>query len=154
MGDISLKSAESADEEFLEKLFYDVRSVEFAATGMTVLQLKPLLAMQYNAQKNSYRGNFPNAQNFIIEFGNEKVGRLLINRSERKVHLIDISILTEFRGGGIGGFLLKQLKTDTETISLSVFKTNSGALKLYEKHGFAVTKDDGMYFEMEWKNVG
>ena len=154
MKDVSLKLANSADEEFLEELFCDVRSVEFIAAGMSVLQLKPLLAMQYNVQKHSYKGNFLNAENFIIELGDEKIGRLLIDRRERKVHLIDISILGDFRGRGIGGCLLEQLKTDAETISLSVFKTNFGALKLYEKHGFAVTDDDGMYFKMEWKNVG
>ena len=154
MRDVLLKFAVPAEEEFLEELFCDVRSGEFAATGMPPAQLKPLLAMQYNAQKHSYKGSFPNAENFIITLGNEKVGRLLIDRRERKVHLIDISILSEFRGRGIGSFLLGQLKSDAEIISLNVFKTNFGAQKLYERHGFAVTKDDAMYFGMEWKNVG
>jgi ribosomal protein S18 acetylase RimI-like enzyme len=149
-----LRTANSVDEPFLQALFFDVRSVEFIQTGFLLEQLTPLLSMQYKAQRQSYNAQYPNAEHSIIELGGEKIGRLLVNTEEKKVHLIDIAILHNFRSHGFGSVLLEKLKSEAEIVGLSVYKTNFGAIKLYEKHGFAVTNDDGMYLEMEWKNVG
>lgn len=154
MENLLLQTASSDDESFLKELFFDVRSVEFTQFGFPMEQLKPMLAMQYNAQKQSYEAQYPNAEHSIIELNGEKIGRLLISRSEKNIMLVDIAILHNFRGKGIGSVLLDKLKAEAETVNLSVYKTNFGAIRLYEKHGFAVTNDDGMYLEMEWKNVG
>lgn len=149
-----LRNAETADEAFLEDLFFDLRSDEFAFAGLPSEQLKPLMAMQYAAQKQSYKWNFPNAEQFIIEVGGDQIGRLLIARTAEKIQLIDISIGRELRRRGFGSFVLGKLKAEAGTISLCVFKTNSGALNLYEKQDFKIVGDHGMYFEMEWKKFG
>jgi GNAT superfamily N-acetyltransferase len=151
---ILLRTAKPDDELFLQELFFDVRSVEFTQIGFPLEQLTPLLSMQYKAQTQSYNAQYPNAEHSIIELNGEKIGRLLVNRKEKNTFLVDIAILHNFRGQGFGSFLLEKLKSEAEIIGLSVYKTNFGAIKLYEKHGFAVTNDDGMYLEMEWKNVG
>jgi ribosomal protein S18 acetylase RimI-like enzyme len=150
---ILLRTADIDDDAFLADLFFDVRSSEFIQAGLSDMQLKPLLAMQYNAQTQSYNAQYPNAEHSIIELNGEKIGRLLVNAEGKKTHLVDIAILHNFRGQGFGSFLLEKLKSEAEIIGLSVYKTNFGAIKLYEKHGFAVTNDDGMYLEMEWKNA-
>jgi ribosomal protein S18 acetylase RimI-like enzyme len=149
-----LRIANPDDEPFLQELFFDVRSVEFIQTGFSLEQLTPLLSMQYKAQTQSYNAHYPNAEHSIIELNDEKIGRLLVNAEDKNIHLVDIAILHNFRGQGFGSFLLEKLKSEAEIVGLSVYKTNFGAIKLYEKHGFAVTNDDGMYLEMEWKNVG
>lgn len=154
MENLQLRTVNVDDEPFLQELFNDVRSVDFIRAGISEIQLKPLLIMQYKAQKQSYNLQFPNAQHSIIEFENTKIGRLLINKEAQKIHLADISLLHNFRGKGFGSFLLENLKTEAETVSLSVFKTNFGAIRLYEKQGFKMTNDDGVYLKMEWKNVG
>ena len=154
MENLRLRPANVDDELFLQELFYNVRSVDFIRAGVSETQLKPLLAMQYNAQKQSYDLHFPNAEHSIIEFENTKIGRILINREAQKVHLVDISLLHNFCGKGFGSFLLENLKAEAEILSLSVFKTNFGAIRLYEKLGLKVTDDDGIYLKMEWKNVG
>jgi GNAT superfamily N-acetyltransferase len=154
MENLLLRTANVDDEPFLQELFSDVRSAEFTQFGFPVEQLKPLIAMQYNAQKQSYKAQYPNAEHSIIELSGEKIGRLLVNREAKKVLLVDIAILHNFRGQGFGSFLLEKLKSESDCVNLSVYKTNFGAIKLYEKHGFTVKNDDGMYLEMEWKNVG
>ena len=148
-----LRPANNNDEPFLQELFCNVRSVDFIRAGLSEIQLKPLLLMQYNAQKQSYNLQFPNAEDSIIEFEHNKIGRILINREVSKIHLIDISLLDNFCGKGFGSFLLKNLMAETEILSLSVFKTNFGAIRLYEKLGLKVTDDDGIYLKMESKNV-
>ncbi len=154
MENLRLRPANIDDEPFLQELFFDLRSLEFREAGISERQLKPLLAMQYKAQKQSYNLQFPNAEHSIIEFENTKIGQLLIDREEQKIHLVDISFLHIFRGKRIGSFLLEKLKVGVETVSLSVFKSNFGAIRLYEKQGFRVTEDNGIYLKMEWKNVG
>lgn len=141
-----------ADESFLRDLFFDVRRDEFESAGLPEPALNALLTMQHTAQKRSYELNYPDAKNSIIEFENEKIGRLLIARDAGKIHLIDISLLREFRGKGIGSGILERLKTESEMIGLSVFKTNFGALNLYRRHDFKIVRESGAYFEMEWEN--
>ena len=153
MDNLSLRIADFADEAFLQDLFFDVRHAEFAIAGLPSEQLKLLLAMQYAAQKQSYKWTFPTAKEAIIVFDGKKIGRLLITRDGQKIHLIDIAILSETRGKGIGSFVLNKLKSEASAISLRVFKTNFGAKKFYERHGFTIARDDGKYIEMEWKNA-
>ncbi|MBS1794009.1 MAG: GNAT family N-acetyltransferase [Acidobacteria bacterium] len=109
--------------------------------------------MQYMAQKQSYGGRFPGAEHSIIELAGDRVGRLLIDRHENNIHLIDIAILRASRGRGIGGFILEKLKAESETVSLMVFTTNHGAIRLYRRQGFTIVNDTGSYLEMEWKNA-
>jgi ribosomal protein S18 acetylase RimI-like enzyme len=154
MENLLLRTTSVDDETFLKELFFDVRSVEFTQTGFPLEQLTPLLSMQYKAQTQAYNAQYPNAEHSIIELKGKKIGRLLVNAEGEKVYLVDIAILHNYRGKGVGSILLNNLKAEAETVNLSVYKTNFGAIRLYEKHGFAVKKDDEMYLEMEWKNVG
>lgn len=153
MDNVTFRNAASSDEEFLKELFFDVRRNEFEQVGLPIEQIKLLLSMQYAAQKQSYEWNFPNAEHNIIELADHKVGRLIIVRREETIHLVDVSILQNFRGHGLGSFILQKLKSEAEKIFLSVFKTNNAALKLYRRHEFKVINENEMYFEMEWKNA-
>lgn len=153
MENLLLKTVVVEDENFLKDLFFDVRRGEFEVAGFSSEQLKMLLGMQYSAQKQSYKAAFPNAKHTIIEFEGEKIGQLLTAQNGNEIHLIDISILSSFRGRGIGSFFLKKLKDESEKITLSVFKTNESAIRLYEKHGFKFVNEKGMYYRMEWKNA-
>ncbi len=146
-----LRKATPADERFLIELFMDVRGDELRLAGLPEAQVEQLLMMQYNAQKSSYSGNYPNADNFIIESQGKPVGRMLTDRSAQVTRLVDISILGNERGKGIGSYCLEGLKRDCKRISLQVFSQNIGAIKLYQKYGFEFTSEDGMYLEMEWK---
>lgn len=153
MENLSLRAADAADEDFLKELFADVRRDDFEAAGLPFAQLAPLMAMQYMAQKQSYNAAYPNAAHFIIELEGEKIGRILTDSSGGAAHLIDISILRSRRGRGIGSFFLEKLKSENSAVSLSVYKNNASAFRLYEKHGFRVTGEDPMYYKMEWKNA-
>ena len=146
-----LRKTTPADEPFLIQLFMDVRGDELRGAGLPEAQIEQLLMMQYNAQTQTYGGNFPDAEHSIIEVEGAPVGRMLTDRSEQCTRLVDISILSEERGKGIGSYCLEVLKKEGERISLQVFAQNSGAIRLYQKHGFEFAAEDGMYLEMEWK---
>jgi ribosomal protein S18 acetylase RimI-like enzyme len=146
-----LRKATPEDEPFLIELFMDVRGDELRLTGLPEPQILQLMTIQYNAQKQSYDGNYPNAENFIIESDSAPVGRMLTDRSTDCTRLVDISVLSTMRDKGIGSFCLEGLKEVSEKILLQVFSQNLGAIRLYRRHGFESTSEGGMYLEMEWR---
>ena len=59
-----------------------------------------------------------------------------------------IAVVPSKRGHGIGDALLRSLldkarQAGYESLSLSVDSQNAGAIRLYERHGFQRTEDDG-----------
>ena len=66
--------------------------------------------------------------------------------------LIDIAILPQYRGAGIGTLLLKDLVDESRSkkvpIELKVSKSNTAAARLYERMGFIRLGEDAMYYEM------
>ena len=79
---------------------------------------------------------------------------MIVDRSGDEIHLVDIALLPEFRGQGIGTRLLEVVQTEAEAaglpVGLSVAKDNR-ALNLYGRLGFCRMADDGVYLKMEWR---
>ena len=153
---LSLRPAESADEPFLEKLYADTRRDELAIFNWSREQEDAFFKMQFQMQTRSYRMQFPDALYDIVEFDQTPVGRLIVNRNEREINLIDISLLAEYRNRGIGAFLLEKLKAEAvaneKAVFLRVLETNVSARRLYERLGFTVVEDAGLYIAMRWQN--
>jgi ribosomal protein S18 acetylase RimI-like enzyme len=74
-----------------------------------------------------------------------------------EIRLVDIALLPEHRGRGIGGALLRGLLDEGAVsgrrVSMHVERSNP-ALRLYERLGFERVKDDGIYWLMEWSLPG
>lgn len=153
MEGLKLRKAKAEDEGFLLDLFLEIRGSELGKAGLPEQALRHLLVMQYDAQNLSYRGRFREADSRIIELNGQRIGRQLTAIEAGATRLIDISISSGFRGRGVGSFFLERLKNGSERVSLSVYRLNEGALRLYLRHGFSITGEDGMYLNMEWKNV-
>ena len=62
-------------------------------------------------------------------------------------------ILPQFRRQGIGTEVLRHCQQQSPALFLYVFRKNTGAIALYEKMGFHITKEVGTTrYIMEWKN--
>lgn len=83
-------------------LFARTRNEELKLLGWDEEQKAGFIRMQFNAQRQQYKFAFPNAENKIILLDGQAVGRILVNRSEDEIRLVDIAFLPEYRGGGIG----------------------------------------------------
>lgn len=153
---LSLRPAESADEEFLETVYADTRRGELAVFNWSREQENAFFKMQFQMQSGAYRMQFPDAVQYIVEFDKKPVGRLIIERGDQEIKLIDISLLEEFRNRGIGAFLLEKLKTEAvssgKAVFLRVLKTNPSAKRFYERHGFTVVENADLHFAMRWQN--
>lgn len=152
---IRLISVTDSDAELVEKIYFYTRNEEFAAIGWNDEQIYSFLKMQCDFQKKSYQMQYPNAEFSMILLEDKKVGRLIVDRSESEIRLVDIAILPEFRKTGIGSELIGNLMIEAESnnkiLGLQVEKHNQKAFSLYQKLGFETVGDDGLYISMEKK---
>ena len=149
---ISLRPFRADDQEFLFRLYAGTRIHEIAPFGWPEAQQQAFLRMQFGAQQRWYESAYAGAEHQIIEQDGFSIGRLMVLRQLPAVVLVDIALLPEHRGRGIGGDLIRQLirQCDQEKIPLrlQVLKGNP-ALRLYERLGFTRTGEDQMYIQME-----
>jgi ribosomal protein S18 acetylase RimI-like enzyme len=150
----ALRPACAGDEAFLFELYCTTRNEEIAAWGLDSSQQEILLRMQFNAQRQHYELAYGAREHSIIMVGNRPTGRIMVFRSEQEFVLVDIALLPDARGMGIGAALIADLLTEAERagkpVSLHVAKDNR-ARRLYERLGFEICEDTGMYFKMEWR---
>ena len=76
---------------------------------------------------------------------------MIVLRGAQEFHLIDIALLPEHRGCGIGTALVGELIAESRRaavpLALQVLKTNR-AVHLYQRLGFIRSGEDEMYYQM------
>ena len=152
--ELALRPIEPADRPFLERVYASTRSEELASVPWSELQKAAFLQFQFNAQDQHYRLHYAGARFDVILAAGTAVGRLYVERSEREIRLIDIALLPEHRGAGIGGALLAQLiaeaRGERKPITIHVERFNP-AQRLYQRLGFRPTgSETGVYQLMAW----
>jgi ribosomal protein S18 acetylase RimI-like enzyme len=140
------------DGDFLFRLYASTRADEVAAFGWPAPQQEAFLRMQFNMQRRWYETAYSQAEHTIIELEDQPVGRMIVLRGQNSWQLIDISLLPEYRGRGIGGELIRALIHEcAETgavLQLQVLRNNP-AIRLYNRLGFTSTAEDQIYIQME-----
>ncbi len=149
-----LQPVTTEDAPFLAALYREVHEPEFAPLSLPPHALAQLLAMQFRAQSAGYAVQFPHAQDQLIVLDGELAGRLMVDRSDAEVLLVDIALLACFRNRGMGTELLGQLIAEAANRGLPLrlnVRFDNPALRLYERQGFVRTGGDGLNFAMEWR---
>jgi ribosomal protein S18 acetylase RimI-like enzyme len=149
---ISLRPCRPDDQDFLFRLYAGTRLHEIAQFGWPQVQQEAFFRMQFSAQQRWYEIKYAQAEHQIVEEQGAPIGRLLVLRQPEEVLLVDISLLPECRGKGIGGSLIRDLfqHCDQAKIPLRLqVRVNNPALRLYERLGFRKTGEDQMYIQME-----
>lgn len=150
---ITLRHATPEDTAFLLAVYASTRAEEMAITGWSDEQKAAFCAMQFKAQDTHYRQHYPTAQFFIIEAGKVPAGRLYVEHSAKEIRILDIALLSEYRGKGIGTHFLRDLQKQAQSASkvLSIHvETFNPAKRLYERLGFVLAEDKGVYHFMTW----
>ncbi len=149
---VTLRSVQPTDEPFLFELYCSTRMDELAAWGWDSSHRDVFLKLQFTAQQQHYRMNFPHADFSIVYLEDRPIGRLIVARGNRDIHIADISILPEQRGIGIGTTLIRGILSEAaeaqKPVRLQVLTTNR-AIRLYERLGFSIIADGGTHFLME-----
>jgi ribosomal protein S18 acetylase RimI-like enzyme len=148
-----LRPVTPEDEPFLARLYASTREQELAQTNWSSEQKAIFCRMQFNAQTADYERNYPDASFQIIKRDGVAAGRLLVLREDEKIHVIDIALLPEHRGAGIGTKFLRELQEEAKAVgkklSIHVEQFNP-ARRLYERLGFQQVEEKGVYLLMEW----
>lgn len=146
-------SAQTNDKPFLLQLYASSRADEVYAWGWNEEMINAFLEMQWNAQQQYYASRYPEAEHLIIYSHQHRAGNMIISHTPRRLTLVDITLLPEYRNQKIGTQLLQQLQYKASSLSipfqLSVLKTNP-AYHLYQRLGFKCSGGNDLYHFLEW----
>lgn len=151
---IEFRPITDADQPVLRQIYASTRAEEMAVVPWTEPEKVAFLNVQFEAQHKYYQEVFPNAQFSILEKDGKPVGRLYIDRRKDEHRLIDIALLPEFRGQGIGGELMGVVLDEAREAGKMVrihVEQNNPAMRLYKRLGFEMIEDQGVYWLMEWR---
>lgn len=151
---LARRASQPGDEAFLRSVYASTRANEIGLFGWHSSQAEIFLRMQFDAQDRHFRSAYPDAQFDIVELDGVAIGRLYLAQRPQLTHVIDIALLPPWQGKGIGTQLLQGLQQDAARdgggISMHVEGSNP-AQRLYERLGFRVTGDAGLYKMLEWR---
>ena len=152
--DIHLRPATEQDLEFLYDVYASSRATELAVVPWDETQKTAFLRMQFNAQHTYYHQHFTQAHYDLVELDGEPVGRLYVDVRPDEIRIIDIALLDDCRGRGIGSQLLYNVLARGQALGVPVrihVEKNNPALHLYHRLRFRVIEDQGVYYFMEWQ---
>jgi len=150
---LTFRRITDADLPVLARIYASTRAEELAPVPWSDAEKAAFLDMQFRAQHAHYRQYYPEADWLMTMRGNENVGRLYLERLPSQHRIIDIALLPEYRGRGLGEALLRDLLDEAaaagKPVSIHVEKLNP-AMRLYRRLGFVTEEDKGIYDLMRW----
>jgi len=145
----SLRPMGAADGAFPYQVYASTRLEEMALVDWPPEQKEAFLRMQYDLRDRQYRAAYPEAVTEVILCGDFPAGAMITETRADAILLIDIALLPEFRGCGIGAAILRDLQKVGKKVSLHVLRNNPAG-HLYSRLGFVTVAEDSMYLTMEW----
>lgn len=150
----SLRLREEGDDDlpFLRTLYASTRAGELAPVPWPEAQKRTFLDQQFELQRAQYREHYIGAEWLVIERDAAPIGRLYLKRSSAEVRLMDIALLPDACGQGLGT-RLTQAVIDWATgqglpVTLHVEPFNP-AYRMYQRFGFEHRRSTGVYHFLE-----
>jgi len=150
---ITLRPIIAHDRDFLYLVYASTREEELAPLGWSRDEKEKFLAMQFRAQHCFYQEQFKGAEFQLICRDGHPIGRLYVDRRRDEIRIIDIALLPEYRNGGIGTMLLKEILFEASRKGLPVrihVEHFNRAIHLYKRLGFTIIGENGVYDLLEW----
>jgi ribosomal protein S18 acetylase RimI-like enzyme len=150
---LSFRRLTEIDLPFLARVYASTRAAELAATCWSREHKTAFVDQQFRAQHAHYQRYYPEADWLVIVRRGDNIGRLYVERWPTQHRIIDIALLPEYRGKGLGEALLRDLMDEAtaagKAVSIHVEKFNP-AMRLYRRLGFQTAEDKGVYDLMRW----
>lgn len=150
------RAPDDADAGFLARLYASIRTDLASPTADPAL-VASIIGMQQRLQAAGYRKNFPLATYLVLEQAATLCGRIVVDAGPAGLRLVDIALLPESRGQGLGRHILRALQGCAATaklpLTLAVHDANPNARRLYVALGFELAMRDGFSQQMMWCNV-
>lgn len=149
---VTLRPVAPGDEELLFRVYASTREEELAQVPWTDEAKLAFLRSQFAAQDAHYRAHYDGAGYDVVLVAGRPAGRLYVARWDDEIRIMDVALLPEFRGHGIGTELLlevlEEAASSRKRVTVHVEKHNP-ALALYERLGFVAVADRGVYLLLE-----
>jgi RimJ/RimL family protein N-acetyltransferase len=149
--DVRLRPEQDSDLPFLLELYRSTREQELLLVDWTEDQKRAFVAMQFAAQRQHYRREYPGARFDIVERDAEPVGRLYVHERPDEIRVMDLALAPNARNQGIGAALLRELLDEggrsQRPVTIHVERFNP-ARRLYDRLGFTATgreSEDDVY---------
>ena len=152
---ITLRLVGNEDDAFLLSLYASTRAQEMAMVPWTAEQKEVFVRTQFEAQMRHYAAEHPRADHEIICREKIAVGRLYAARNAGALHILDITILPEYRSQGIGSAVLRRLFAEAvagqpaKPVTIYVESFNP-SLALFRKLGFEAVSESGFHQLLRW----
>lgn len=152
--DVTLRPETPGDRSFLLDLYLSTRDDEAGFRDLDPKQRSTLLARQFAWQHEQYHAANPHGWFTIVTVNDAPAGRLYLVRRPDCFHVLDLSLLPQYRGHGIGTRLLQTVQAEaTRTqlpILLRVLADNS-ARRFYAQLGFQTISEENFRLRLEWR---
>jgi GNAT superfamily N-acetyltransferase len=152
---LTMRLVDSKDQIFLDRLFRDGRP-DLLALPLAPNALTQMIAMQQLSQSAGVKSTYPYAQDWLLCWDQDAIGRLIFDVSE-DVRLIDIVVLSSWRKHGVATHVLRALQVYAtgidKSISLAVQCDNQIARHVYQKTGFVLRSSDSLFDQMVWQTA-
>jgi len=150
---ITLRPVNEMDLPLLRELYASTRAEEMALVPWSAEQQRAFIDMQFQAQQSHYQQFFPNATQDVVLQSDRAVGRLYVERSEKEIKIIDVTVLPRERNQGIGSYLLRAILGEAaeskKVVGIYVESFNS-SLHLFKRLGFVETEQSGVHIYLQW----
>ena len=114
MSAVRFRAIRETDLPFLSHLYASTRAEELAPVPWSDEQKQAFLSQQFDAQHQHYQKHFANAGFDLILLDETPIGRLYVDRQDDEIRIVDIALLPEHRGRGIGGHIMRDILDEAE----------------------------------------
>lgn len=149
---VELRPATDADRPFLAAVYASTREQELAAVPFTPDQRQAFLDHQFAAQSRHYAEHYADASYDVVVVDGAPAGRLIVGRWPRELRIVDVALLPDFRGRGVGSQLLAPLlaEADARGVPTTIHvEQQNPARRLYRRLGFVPVEEVGPYHRFE-----
>lgn len=140
------------DIELLFNIYAGTREEIVSYPGWDQKQKEEFINSQFWMQHHAYMSNYSNPEYGVIQYLDKDIGRLYLDIRDDDLRIIDIAILPDSRGFGVGETLISALAAwaagKGKSISIHVEKQNR-AINLYKRLGFVFVEELSAHYLMK-----
>lgn len=149
---VTLRPITDEDMPFLLRLYATTREDELTQVPWTAEQKAAFVHQQFHAQHAHWQANYTDTSWDLVLVDGQPAGRLYVARWPDDIRIVDIALMPEYRGAGLGTQLIQPLLAEGDATGRKVsihVEIYNPARRLYERMGFVQAGDRGVYLLME-----